>query len=80
MGYRSQSEDTSRAAERAQFDIYRGMTPAEKIERVRALCRRANDLSLTGLRHRRPEEGENQLRWRLASMRLGEDLARKIAP
>jgi hypothetical protein len=79
MGYRPQAVDTSRAAERVQFDIYRGMTAAEKIEHVRALCRHANDLTLAGLRSRRPEETERQLRWRLAALRLGDGLARELA-
>ena len=70
---------TSRAAEQVQFDVYRTMTPAEKIDRVRALCRRANSLTLAGLWHRRPEETENQLRARLAAMRLGDALTRALA-
>ena len=79
MGYRPQSEDTSQTVERLQFDVYRGMTPAQKIERIRALCRGADELSLAGLRHRHPDETQQQLRWRLAAMRLGDGLARKIA-
>jgi len=79
MSYRPQSEDTSRAVEEVQFRIYRGMTPAEKVELVRALCRRANDLALAGLLRRHPEEDETQLRRRLAAIRLGDALAGQIA-
>ena len=79
MGYRPQAEDTSRAAERVQFEIYRGMNAAEKIERVRALCHHANDLTMAGLRRQHPKDTEQQLGWRLAALRLGDGLARELA-
>ena len=78
VGYRPQSEDTAPRADRVQFDIYRRMTPAEKIERVRTLCRWANQLALVGLRRRHPSETEEQLRRRLTAMRLGGALAERL--
>jgi hypothetical protein len=80
MAYRAQSEDTTPEAERLQFAIYARMTPAKKVERVRALCRAANGLALEGLRRRHPQESETALRLRLAEMRLGSELARRIKP
>ena len=80
MGYRLQSEDTAPASEQIQFEIYGRMTAAEKVERVRALCRQTNQLALAGLRRRYPGEGEEALRHRLAVMRLGEALAKRLRP
>jgi hypothetical protein len=78
MGYRPQSDDTTPEAERAQFEIYARMTPAEKIDRVRTLCRMANRLALEGLRRRHPKDSEEALRHRLLSMRIGAELAGRL--
>lgn len=78
MGYRSQSEDTAPAPEQIQFEIYGRMTAADKMERIRALCRQANQLALAGLRRRYTGEGDEALRHRLAVMRLGEALAKRL--
>lgn len=78
MGYRPQSEDSSVAAERVLFETYERMTPAEKVERVRSLCRQANQLALAGLRSRHPGDSEEALRFRLAAIRLGDEVAEKV--
>ena len=71
MPYRTQSGDTTRAAEEVQFGRYREMTAAEKILLVQALCRQANALALAGLRHRWPDETDDELKTRLAALRRG---------
>jgi hypothetical protein len=56
------------------------MSAAQKVERIRELCRHANRLALAGLRLRHPAEDEESLRRRLAAIRLGEDVMRRIYP
>jgi hypothetical protein len=66
--------DTEADALRVMTGLYRAMTPAEKLERVRALTLSANALALAGLRSRHPTETEPDLLMRLARIRLGDDL------
>lgn len=74
-GYRTQAPDTSIEAEAFLIERYRRMTPAEKIDIVRALTRAANDLALAGARLRFPTDSDDELRRRVATGRLGPDVA-----
>ena len=69
--------DTSPEAMEVLIDLYRRMTPAEKLQRVRDLTLAANQLALVGLRARHPGESEQELLLRLARIRLGDDLVAK---
>ena len=70
-GYRTQAPDTSIEAEAFLIDRYRRMTPAEKVDIVRALTRAANDLALAGARLRFPTASDEELRLQVATARLG---------
>ena len=72
--------DTSPAAQAVMDELYRAMTPAQKLERVRDLTFMANRLALEGLRMRHPDESEQQLLLRLARVRLGDDLVARAYP
>lgn len=48
------ASDTSLCAERAQFAIWRRMTPAEKFAAFLALQQTASDLAAAGIRLRHP--------------------------
>ncbi|HSH76182.1 MAG TPA: hypothetical protein VLA09_10905 [Longimicrobiales bacterium] len=61
-------------------ELYLRMTPAEKLDRVRALTLLANRLALAGLRARHPDEPEAGLMMRLARIRLGADLFERAYP
>jgi hypothetical protein len=62
--------DTSSDAERVLIDLYRRMTPAEKLRRVAEL-NEAAALARAGLRLRDPRADEREIFLRLASLRLG---------
>jgi hypothetical protein len=62
--------DTSSDAERVLIDLYRRMTPAEKLRRVAEL-NEAAALAPAGLRLRDPRADEREIFLRLASLRLG---------
>lgn len=69
--------DTAPDASEVLVDLYRRMTPAAKLRRVRDLTLAANQLALAGLRERHPGESEPELLLRLARLRLGDALVEK---
>jgi hypothetical protein len=72
--------DTDAATLGRMDELYRRMTPAEKLHRVRALTLMVDRLALTGLRSRHPDEPEGRLMMRLARIRLGADLFERAYP
>jgi len=63
--------DTAPEAHAVQLELYRRMTPAEKLRRVSDLTAGACLLSVAGLRQRHPGATEGELLLRLAVLRLG---------
>lgn len=72
--YRTQSPDTSPEIERILIEAWRGMTPAEKILRLRDLTLAARQLALVGIRSRHPHADGRELELRLASLHLSRDV------
>jgi hypothetical protein len=70
MPYQPQSIDTSVEVDRRLFDLYRHLSPGERAERVRSLCRTADALAIAGLRTRDPQASLAQCRARLMRRRL----------
>jgi len=64
--------------EALQIQLLRQATPARKMEMLAQLNASARTLALLGLRSRYPQDGEAELRRRLAGLLLGEELARKV--
>ena len=60
-------EDTDPAIKAMMIELYRRMTPQEKLERVFALTAFTYELALTDIRRRHPSESEREHRYRLAS-------------
>jgi hypothetical protein len=69
--------DTSPEAEAVLIQLLREMPPWRKLEMVGRLNATARTLALSGLKSRRPEAGEAELRQRLADLLLGPELAEK---
>jgi hypothetical protein len=67
--------DTSADAERVLTDLYRRMTPAEKLRRVTELNEAAAAFARAGLRTRDPRADERTIFLGLASLRLGNPMA-----
>jgi hypothetical protein len=70
--------DTHPKMEALQIQLLRQVGPARKMEMLAQLNASARTLALTGLRSRYPQASETELHRRLASLLLGEDLARKV--
>jgi hypothetical protein len=59
--------DTDPRVEALLIEGYRGMSPAQKLERFRALTRAVQELALADIRRRHPDADEREQALRLAS-------------
>ena len=71
-----QVDDTPAAVREVIDAAYRGMTPADKLERARQLSLAVTALALEGARLRQPGAARGELLADLGRLRLGEPLAR----
>jgi hypothetical protein len=74
------SSDTSLEAERTQVELWRRMSPLEKLHTVSESTQAVLQLSLAGIRLRHPEAADEECRARLAILKLGRDLACRAFP
>ncbi|MBK9053919.1 MAG: hypothetical protein IPL78_24310 [Chloroflexi bacterium] len=72
------SSDTHPKMEALQIQLWRQASPTRKMQMVAQLNASARLLALTGLRSRFPNASEAELRFKLAVLLLGDDLARKV--
>jgi hypothetical protein len=70
--------DTDPRMEALQIELLRAAPVWRKMEMLAALNAAANSLALAGLRLRFPQASEAELRFRLAELLLGTELARKV--
>src|SRR5438876_10780867 len=63
----SAPNDTDPLVEAMLVEGYRGMSPSQKLERVRALTRAVQELALVDIRRRHPDADEREQALRLAS-------------
>ena len=66
-GVASPTDDTDPAIEAFLIEGYRRMSPAQKLDRVRALTRAVQQLALLDIRRRHPGADEREQALRLAS-------------
>ncbi|WKZ45290.1 MAG: hypothetical protein QY302_05820 [Anaerolineales bacterium] len=72
------SSDTHPKMEALQIKLWRQASPTRKMEMLAQLNNTVRILALAGLRTRFPHANEAELHRRLASLILGDDLARKV--
>ena len=72
------SSDTHPKIEALQIQLWRQASPTRKMQMVAQLNASARLLALTGLRSRFPHASEAELRFKLAVLLLGDDLAHKV--
>jgi hypothetical protein len=70
--------DTDPAVELLLIEGYRRMSPAQKLERVRALNRAVQELALADIRRRHPDADEREQALRLASRWLDHELMVRV--
>jgi hypothetical protein len=70
--------DTTSEARDVQYDLYRRMSPARKIELVFDAYRTGQLLSMAGIKMQYPSAGEDEV-WHIwAKRHLGEELYNKV--
>jgi len=74
------SADTDAESEQHQIARWRAMSPAEKLRVVAELNAAADTMALAGIRLRHPGASPREQFLRLASVKLGRDLARQVYP
>jgi len=74
------ASDTSIVAERAQVELWRRMSPIEKLRAVSEISRAVQQLSLSGIRLRHPGASDQECMMRLAILKLGRPLAAQVYP
>ena len=74
----SLSSDTHKKMEDLQVELWRKASPTRKMSMLAQLNKSARVLALTGLRSQYPNASENELRFRLAVLLLGQELAEKV--
>jgi predicted component of type VI protein secretion system len=70
--------DTHPKIEAMQIQMWRQASPTRKMEMLAQLNTSARLLAMTGLRSQYPQASESELRFKLASLLLGEELAGKV--
>jgi hypothetical protein len=70
--------DTSIAVERLLIEGLRRMSPGERLERTRDLCRAATELSIAGIRLREGNLSDDELAVRLARLRYEPELVARV--
>lgn len=76
--WREMNWDTSPEAEAVLFKLWRETPAWRKLEMMESLNQAARQLALIGLRQRFPDASPEELRRRLASILLGDDLANQV--
>jgi hypothetical protein len=70
--------DTPKEVLEIQYELYRKMSPAKKIELVFDAIRTGQQLSMAGIRMQYPDAGEKQI-WHIwAKRHLGKELYNKV--
>lgn len=73
--WREMNWDTSPEAEAVLFKLWRETPAWRKLEMMEGLNRAARQIALMGLRKRYPDASPEELKRRLATVALGEELA-----
>lgn len=72
------SSDTHPKMEALQIELWRQASPTQKMNQLAQLNAAARLLALKGLRSQYPQANEAELRFKLASLLLGDELAHKV--
>ena len=74
------ADDTSSDAERHQIELWRRMTPTQKLALVSSASRSVQAMAAAGVRQRYPRASDREIFLRLAVLRLGHQLALEVFP
>ena len=72
--------DTDARAARVQLEVYRRMTPSDRLQVGLELTRMSRDLIAQGIRARHPEYSDDQVKWALIRLWLGKETFEQAYP
>jgi hypothetical protein len=72
--------DTSLDAFRIQLEIYRRMSPEERLQQALQWSEDVRELGRAGIRLRHPEYSEQEVQMASIRLRLGDELFRRVYP
>lgn len=72
--------DTSEHVARLQLELWRRMSPLQKLQLVSGLTRACREMCLAGIRLRHPGASEREIGHRLALITLGPELTARAYP
>ena len=72
--------DTSAEAYRIQLDIFRAMTPEQRLQRGSELSELCRGLLADGVKYRHPAYDEQEIRLAVIRIELGDELFLKVYP
>ena len=72
--------DTSPEAYRVQVNIFRKMSPEERLQRGIELAQMCRKLMAEGVRMRHPDYGEEEIHHAVIRLQLGDELFEKVYP
>jgi hypothetical protein len=72
------SSDTHPKMEALQIQLWREASPTRKMQALAQMNASARRLAMTGLCSQYPQANETELRFKLAVLLLGDELARKV--
>ena len=70
--------DTSSEAERIQLDLFRGMTPSQRLARFCELMDVVEGMQKAGIRRQYPHISDHEMLMRLALRRIGPELTKRV--
>ena len=71
--------DTTPEAARLQLELYRGMSPGQKLALVLDLIETAESFARAGIRMRHPAADEHEVTLRLAALTFGPELVERVS-
>lgn len=77
-GITTQASDKPMNVERRMIEAYRRMTPAEIFPRVAEPNETCEPIARAGIRLRHPQANENEVRLRLAALRLDPEIVTRV--
>lgn len=77
---RIRSLDTTQEADRVQLEIFKKMTPEQRLRRGFELSALTRKLQATGVRMRHPEYSDTEVKFAVIRLNLGDDLFLKVYP
>jgi hypothetical protein len=74
------SADTSLGAHAAQVAVYRAMSADQRVSMAVAMSEDVNTIAAEGVRARHPSYDDDEVRWAMYRLRLGDELFRQVWP